>query len=212
MERKIPITTYKSETKSKIIDITTKLFALKGYHSVSMREIAADVDISISSLYNHYESKETIMAEILSQFEDDYKHYFDWLSSQNAKANSLDEFMDNMFNKEFIEMLDPQNVLRMSFILKEQHEFESVRKRVFELFHEFSISKLKADFDGLIDRGIIPPADTKTIASLFMYSVLVGNDLRVHELSGFKPPVDCKEMYSDIRRFLTAVLTRGGSC
>lgn len=207
--REIPDMHYDNETKNKILDESTKLFALKGYDAVSMRDIAKVVGVKISSIYYYYESKEALMEEILARFEKGYRHYFDWMTNMNAKAESLEELMDNMFNKEFLEMLNPMGCLGISLAVKEQHDNESARRLVFELLHEHSIRLMQADIDRLIEKGIIPPSDTKTIATLFMFCVMVGNDIRLHEYAGTKPPIDCTEMYGSLKKFLTAALARG---
>lgn len=208
-EREIPYFGSGNETKNKILDKATELFALKGFGAVSVRDIAKAVGIKMSTIYYYYESKEALVDDVLSRFEKGYRHYFDWLSGVNARADSLEELMKNMFNREFIEMLDPMGCLGISLVLKEQHNNESARRRVFELFYEHSIRLMQADFDGLVEKGVIPPSDTKTLAMIFIFCVLVSNDIRIHEYTGTKPPIDCTEMYSGIRRLLTAALRQG---
>lgn len=209
MERDIPSSGYDNETKNKILDIATELFALKGYDAVTMRDIAGAVGIKMSSIYYYYEGKEALIEDVLSRFKEGYIHYIDWLSQVNAKAESLEELMDNMFNKEFMEMLNPASYFGVSLAIKEQHKIEAARKCVFELFYEYSIDSMQKDFDRLIEKGAIPPADTKMIATIFMFSVIVGNDICIQQYSGMKPPIDYKEMYGSLRKFLTAILVQG---
>ena len=45
------------------------LFALNGYHNVSMREIADAVKIKPASIYNHFSSKEDILQAIFDYYE-----------------------------------------------------------------------------------------------------------------------------------------------
>lgn len=207
--REIPRFNYDNETKNNILDASTKLFALKGYGCVSMRDIAKAVGIKTSSIYYYYESKDALIEDVFSRFEKGYKHYFDWLSDVNSRADTLEEIMENMFNKEFVEMHDPIGCLGMSLVIKEQHNSESARRRVFDLFHKYSIISLKADFDKLIEKGLIPPSDTKTISMIFMFFVMVCNDIRIHEYAGKEQPFDCSEMYNGLKTFITSVLIQG---
>lgn len=46
------------------------LFSVKGYHNVSMREIAEAVNIKPSSIYNHFASKHDILQAIFDYYED----------------------------------------------------------------------------------------------------------------------------------------------
>ena len=208
-ERKIPGAWHGSETRNKILDESLKLFALKGFNAVSVRDIAKAVGIRMSSLYNYYASKDDLLEDVLARFESGYRHYFSWLTGENANANSLEELMDNMFNDEFLEMRDPIGCLGMSLITKEQHSNGSVRRRAFELFGDLSINSLQADFDRLVEKGVIPKSDTKMVATFFILCVIDMNNVRLHEYIGEKPPVDCAEIYRNLRKVLTSLLLQG---
>lgn len=56
-------------TKQKIFDIAVDLFSKKGFNGVSVREIARNVGIKESSLYNHYQNKDDILAKIFNYFQ-----------------------------------------------------------------------------------------------------------------------------------------------
>lgn len=210
-EREIPGSGYDSKTKNRILDEALKLFATRGYGAVSITDICKAVGIKKTTLYYHYEDgKEALFEDIVLRFENGYKHYFDWLKSANMKAESLEELMDNMFNKEMREMVDIIGCLGMSLMIKEQHKNDSVRKRVFELFFEHSIKSMKEDFDRLVDKGIIPPSDTKTAAMIIMNNIIVINDMRIHEYMGAVPTVNCMAMYDGLKRFIANALRQGG--
>ena len=207
--REIPGAFYSSETKNKILDEATKLFALKGFGSVSMRDIGNEAGVKMSTIYYYYEGKEALFEDIMVRFENGYRHYFEWLREENEKAATLDELMDNMFNKEIFEMVDPIICLSISLAIKEQHNIPSARKRVFNLFFKYSVHRLKSDFDSLIHKGVIPPNDTETISRLFMNSVMVMNDMLIHAYIGNKPPINRKKEYLKLKEYLTCALTQG---
>ena len=207
--RVIPVLDYSNETKNKIMEAAIRLFAEKGFAAVPMRDVAKEVGITIASIYYYYASKDALLDDIFLFFEKGYRHYFEWLSKMNETAETLEQVMDNMFNDEFTEMRNPIACLSMSLAIKEQHKKESARKCVFDLFYVYSIERLQADFDRLIEKGVIPFADTKTIALLFMSCVMVTNEIRIHEYMGTKPPLDCREIYANMRKHLTASLTQG---
>lgn len=62
-------------TKQAIFDASAELFAREGYHNVSVRQISKAVGIKPSSIYNHYASKEDILTDILSFYEQNLKKY-----------------------------------------------------------------------------------------------------------------------------------------
>ena len=55
-------------TKEKIFDASLDLFSQKGFDAVSVREIAREVGIRESSIYNHYKNKEAILDAIMEYF------------------------------------------------------------------------------------------------------------------------------------------------
>ena len=207
--RQIPGLDYDSETKNHIMEVAITLFAKKSFAAVTTRDIANAAGINVALLYYYYKSKETLFEDIISFFERGYNHYFDWLSEMNEKAETLEDVMDNMFNDEFVNMRNEIACLGMSVVIKEQHCNESARKCVFDLFYGRSIDSMKADFDRLIERGVIPPTDTKTIAMFFMFSVMVSNEIRLHKYTGTEPPLECAEIYAGLKKHITDALRHG---
>lgn len=59
-------------TKERIIYESLRLFSEKGYEGVSMREIAAAVDIKAASLYAHFAGKEAIYQAIVDTMKQHY--------------------------------------------------------------------------------------------------------------------------------------------
>ena len=52
-------------TRTKLLEAAAGVFARKGYHGTSTREIAAAVQIQQPSLFHHFPSKHAIMAELI---------------------------------------------------------------------------------------------------------------------------------------------------
>jgi len=70
-------------TKQKIFDISVELFSQKGFNGVSVREIARNVGIKASSLYNHFQSKDDILAKI-----------FDYYQAEIEKTSLSKEYLE----------------------------------------------------------------------------------------------------------------------
>lgn len=56
------------ETNRRIMETAASFFARRGYDSVSLREIAAQVGIKESSLYNHFASKAQLLDSLFAYF------------------------------------------------------------------------------------------------------------------------------------------------
>lgn len=57
-------------TKEKIMSEALKLFSLKGYEAVSVRDIARKLNITAGALYKHYQGKRDIFDSILRKMEE----------------------------------------------------------------------------------------------------------------------------------------------
>jgi len=55
----------RTDKKELILNTALKLFAEKGYHATSISSIAKDAGISKGLMYNYFESKETLLNEII---------------------------------------------------------------------------------------------------------------------------------------------------
>jgi AcrR family transcriptional regulator len=59
-----------SERREEILALATQIFADKGYASTTVREIADSAGILSGSLYHHFDSKESMLDEIMRAFLD----------------------------------------------------------------------------------------------------------------------------------------------
>ena len=50
--------------RAQLLDAALHCFVVKGFHQTSMRDIAAQAGVSLGSLYNHFDSKSALIAEI----------------------------------------------------------------------------------------------------------------------------------------------------
>lgn len=58
------------QTKQKILSVSLKLFADRGYHAVSIRDICREVPIKESTLYYYFQNKREIFLVLLKLFEE----------------------------------------------------------------------------------------------------------------------------------------------
>ncbi|HJS28803.1 MAG TPA: TetR/AcrR family transcriptional regulator [Anaerolineales bacterium] len=78
------------QTRDKIIQAAHRLFVEQGYHGTSMRRIASESGIALSSIYNHFPSKEALFSTVL----DDYHPYHEILLTLKAvEVESVEDFV-----------------------------------------------------------------------------------------------------------------------
>ncbi|MDQ6817704.1 MAG: TetR/AcrR family transcriptional regulator [Actinomycetota bacterium] len=63
-----PETDHSGNTGDAILEAAVELFALRGYHATSMRDIAAAVEVRAAGIYHWYESKEAILIKLQDAF------------------------------------------------------------------------------------------------------------------------------------------------
>ena len=83
-----------SERRADLIRLAAELFAEKGFQATSVREIAKAAGILSGSLYHHFESKDAIVAEILTSYLRAIQdRYASVLASGKGPAESLHDLV-----------------------------------------------------------------------------------------------------------------------
>ncbi|WP_410657750.1 TetR/AcrR family transcriptional regulator [Amycolatopsis sp. lyj-112] len=59
----------KAATRQNIADTALRLFLERGYDAVGIREVAAEADVAVTTLFSHFASKEALMFEQDTNFE-----------------------------------------------------------------------------------------------------------------------------------------------
>lgn len=59
----------KAETRGRIADSARRLFLEHGYDAVGIRDVAADADVAVTTLFSHFPSKEALVFELDDVFE-----------------------------------------------------------------------------------------------------------------------------------------------
>ncbi|MEW9532305.1 TetR/AcrR family transcriptional regulator [Microbispora sp. NPDC049125] len=83
-----------SERREHLVKLAAELFARKGFQATTVREIALEAGILSGSLYHHFDSKETIVDEVLRTFlEDVTARYRAALASEDDPRAVLSEMV-----------------------------------------------------------------------------------------------------------------------
>ncbi len=100
-------------TREAILEAARHLFLRQGYHATGMREIAHDSGISLSSLYNHFTSKEQIFRELLAE-----RNLYGAISNalQRARGDSVAELLESGFAEIMADLSGHEDFLLLVFI------------------------------------------------------------------------------------------------
>lgn len=159
-------------TKEKIFDASIDLFSQRGYNGVSIREIAREVGIRESSIYNHYGSKDSIMDNIFQYFKEEL---IKMRPPEVRNLENLDKITPEIFRQRAHRTLNLLNNPKMEKIFKiisnEQFRDERAKKIVLEyMIHEpYSFSKKVLEI--MVSKGITDKVDPKVKAMEFQYPI-----------------------------------------
>ena len=157
------------KTKEKIFNVSIDLISQYGYDGVSIRQIAREVGIKESSIYNHYKSKEEILEKIL-------EYYIQQMLSEeipiNQASNNLDMGFDYFYTQglnAFAEQLKEEKISKITRIIL----IESYHNEKIKVFMKTSIIDVAIDgwielFEMMKSKNIIQKdADSSQLAESF---------------------------------------------
>jgi len=156
----------RSGTKLKILKAATTLFSERGYKGTSVRDIASEVDIKQSALYNHFRNKEDIFLEVSREIFntpfpselDNFKEYalggktFVSKFAQQYKLVTFDKASEKMFRLLMIELL--QN--------------KELREQFMTSFHDKNIKLLSEAFFIMMQNSLVRSGDPMIMAYEFI--------------------------------------------
>lgn len=137
------------KTKEKIIVEALNLFSIKGFSSVSVRDIASSVGIKASSLYNHFENKQDIFDTIVNKGSKLVNAFFNKINIttyiNKSKLINLNEISDDDFFNFHFEIF--RFYFEDKFILKFRKMLEIERFNN----HKISVIYKKIFIDNILD-------------------------------------------------------------
>jgi AcrR family transcriptional regulator len=172
-------------TKELILDVSLKLFSTKGYKSTSVRDIASDVGITQSGLYNHFKGKEAILEALIS----------DLMSSAIVKIfenRSIEELaltgkslLFSIATTFKLISFDKKNEALFKFLMQELYKNHTIRDIYNEHFYQGNVKKLSSVFFIMMQQEKIKAADPlflahEFFAPLFFYQMQVN----LHKIDG----------------------------
>jgi AcrR family transcriptional regulator len=77
----------RSDRQNEIADVAAKLFRQKGFAAVSMRDLAAAMEIKAASLYNHISSKQDVLALVIMDLAASFTQGMELIYNDNAAVS-----------------------------------------------------------------------------------------------------------------------------
>ncbi len=157
--------------KEKIFNVSVDLFSQFGYDGVSIRQIAREVGIKESSIYNHYKSKESILESIL-------EYYINEMVKEEIPLDETVKNMDISFDyfykaglDAYTSKLSEARMMKITrIILIESYHNEKIRSFVKDSIMNSAISGWIDLFEIMKQKNIIrKDCDTRQVSESFFY-------------------------------------------
>lgn len=186
-----------------IVQAATRLFLTNNYRSVSMEKIAQAAPVSKATLYNHFDSKNALLAAVV-------KNLCSALLQTMTQTLSTQDDVTQTLKKiaaAFIELLySPDGLAMYRLVISESHEFPELGQMVYDSGAKIAIAQLEAYLQQLHDIEIFSISNTRYAADAF-FSLFKG-DLHFKCLLGIHAPLSESEK-TQLIESATAFYLRG---
>jgi AcrR family transcriptional regulator len=175
------------DTKSRILETAFKLFLKNGFADVSLNEIIRESDITTGGFYYHFDSKETLLVEVIK------KYIFNYFSSILEQIRDFEGTPEEKFKTVILNIVGDDSTINETTQLVESAEkidyrvlhlllFEGVQKYdiIAEHYTEFYYNLLDFNKEVLnegISQGVIRDDIDITELALLIQTVMVGTVL-----------------------------------
>lgn len=174
-------------TKKIILEVSLKLFSQKGYKSTSVRDIAKEVGITQSGLYNHFKGKDAILETLIADLTDSAIVKLFENKSIEELANSGKTVLRSIATTFKIISFDKKNEALFKLLMQELYKNSEIRKIYNEHFYQENVEKLSSIFSLMMKNDLIKESDPLFLAHeffspLFFYQMQV-NLLKIDKKS-----------------------------
>ena len=180
-------------SRSDVIDAAGRLFAERGYHGTSMRELGKELGLLGSSLYSHVESKQDLLVEVVEEGARLFQASAEQALSIEGKARvrfdalvvgHVDVVMDNVdVARTFLNEARMLDIDHRQRVIEVRDHYEGVFRSVLD--------------EGIRDGSFRFDIDPKT-TSIFILSVLNALE-RWYDPTG---PIDRQGLANGLKRFV----------
>ena len=154
-------------SRADVVAAAGKLFAERGYHGTSMRDLGRELGLLGSSLYAHVESKQDLLVEVV---EEGARLFQDSADEALAAEGSAGDRLRGLVEGHIDVVLDNQDVVR-TFLNEARMLDEEHRARVIAARDAYEADFRAVIAEGVADGTFRPGVDPK-IASIFILSIL----------------------------------------
>ncbi len=184
--------------RSQILDAATTVFAEKGFHPTTIKDIAKVAGIADGTIYNYFENKTALLLGILDRLNETERRDEDLSQATGADMGT---FMRAYFKQRFTVHLHSLEVFQV--VLSEIMVNKELREQYYRQIVEPTFTIAEKYYQALIDQHMVRPVDValtmRAISSMFLGLIIL-------RIMGDKP---LQTQWDDLPDLLTDVLLHG---
>jgi TetR/AcrR family transcriptional regulator, cholesterol catabolism regulator len=184
-------------SRADVVAAAGRLFAERGYHGTSMRDLGRELGLLGSSLYAHVESKQDLLVEVV---EEGARLFQDSADRALAAGGTASERLRGLVAGHIDVVLDNQDVVR-TFLNEARMLDEQHRSRIVEARDHYEEAFRTVIREGWEDGSLGADTDPK-IASIFILSILNAIERWYHP----RGELDRGALTNELTRFARAAL------
>ncbi len=189
-----------SVTKTRILESALVSFALNGYKGTNLRDLAAQLDLSKSALYRHFDGKEAIWNAVLDMMEAYYTERFGSGENLPKVPDSAEELVEMTMQMLAFTMHDEKVKLTRRLLLTEQFRDERARAYAAEHFLNGTKAMYTKVFEGMMEKGILKQDDPAMLA--FVYTAPITELVHACDREPDKEPQFMDQITAFVRHFI----------
>ena len=156
----------RTDTKKKILKVSSTLFSKHGYKGTSVRKIASEVGIRESALYNHFKNKEDIFLSVAKEiFTSPFSADNDDIRESAMKGKS---FLQKFAMQYKLLTFDKNNEDMFRLLMIELFANKELREQFMDEFHTQNVKMLSEAFFIMMQNNIIRSSDPMMVAYEFI--------------------------------------------
>jgi TetR/AcrR family fatty acid metabolism transcriptional regulator len=186
------------EREQRILDAAAAVFAQKGYHRATVRDIAVAADVADGTIYNYFENKFDLLLALLAQIAE-----LQQLPGELALGlqGEVRDFFVAAFQDRLRRIAEGEEMLQA--VLPQVFVNPELRDRFYRQYVQHIARLLEGYVEAQIERGRIRPLDARLLTRL-LQSTFVG--MLVLRLLGDEP---LHESWAELPEFWATVLFEG---
>ena len=190
-----------NKTKERILEEALVSFADKGYKGTNLRDLAAQLGLSKSALYRHYDSKEAIWNATIDMMESYYDKRFGSPDNMPEVPDSCDELLELTLKMINFTIHDPKVILTRRVLLTEQFHDERARNLATLHFLTGTQNIYKNIFEKMIEKGLLKNNDPEMLA--FAYTSPITSLIHLCDREPEKESEAVKQIEEFIKHFIS---------